>query len=212
MQIIIMNSIKKEHIINNNKWCLIDDSLDGYTQWSSGYLCPDGDKVILYISKDETDFRLECFSGSPASYIVLNYPDFRTFYEKVGINEDASFEYQCCAIADYLCSVLDLECMGNKYVVGFRDYLDNWYYVSDPKLDSWDCLVGLMEIPCDSDIDKNSKKIPIYFYSLSEANYAKDKLKVFVKERGIEIGIDDIEYIEFFIEGDYYTTDDFISI
>lgn len=103
----------KEYIINGRKWSYRETSKVNplIDNWSAKYYClNDGDGINLYIENEEGNkgFTLECFSGIPASFIYLNEIDFRTFWEKAGLDkliEPPCYELQCIMIADYLCRI-----------------------------------------------------------------------------------------------------------
>lgn len=86
--------------------------MDGYTEqvtnWSTGWLCPDGDAASLYIEKDESGFTLECFSGIPASKIWVDQIDFQYIWGKIpgALPMTAlTFDERAITIADYFCSL-----------------------------------------------------------------------------------------------------------
>jgi len=80
--------------------------VNSWQQWSSNYICSDGDAVGLYISTNEMRFELFCFSGIRSSSISMSDIEFIYLQNKIHIDEDKPFEMQCVQIADYFCNLL----------------------------------------------------------------------------------------------------------
>jgi hypothetical protein len=92
---------------NRHEWRLTEAISPNYSKWVSSYYSSDGDGVRLYIRKNKKGFKLECFSGIPASSIHIDSVDFGVFQHdpnKVdNLDFSAPFYIQCIKIADYLC-------------------------------------------------------------------------------------------------------------
>ena len=82
--------------------------IKGMTIYFSDWLCSDNDCAELFIDDIGKTLELRCFSGIPASSILIDSIDFghlkRTeINDKIDFN--APFEEQCFIIADYLCGL-----------------------------------------------------------------------------------------------------------
>lgn len=80
--------------------------------WHSMWWCDDGDGVELYIEKDKSGFELSCFSGIPASKIIIDVVDYGTLWNKafddildshVQPIQNYSFVQQSIMLADWFC-------------------------------------------------------------------------------------------------------------
>lgn len=98
--------MEKRITVDGRDWWFAEESPE-HQLWYSNYYCSDGDGVSLYIAKDLGGFKLECFSGIPASKIYIDEVDFGVFQYKPnkieGLDFREPFENKCVKIADYIC-------------------------------------------------------------------------------------------------------------
>jgi len=93
-------------IITQN-WIKIKE-IEKYQLLVSQWECDDGDVAELYIQKEKEGFELYCFSGVPASKIVIDIVDFGIMWRKAKISEpiqNYTYFEQCIILADWLCNI-----------------------------------------------------------------------------------------------------------
>ena len=75
--------------------------------WISDYYSADGDNVSCYIQP--SSLNLQCFSGIPASCIVLDKVDYECVWRKTKHKDEPMFKFtfqeQSLILADYFCSL-----------------------------------------------------------------------------------------------------------
>lgn len=100
----------KQYNVGDREWFMQTDLTD-LQEWSSRWVCGDGDVAELYILKNKDGFTLNCFSGIPASDINVDQVDFGVLWNKAFDETDNkhiqnySHIQKCLMIADWLCSI-----------------------------------------------------------------------------------------------------------